>query len=126
MPQPPELPRPPQTWSGVDLHLQGRLLGAQVWRRAASGLEGGRVVTYDEEGMLVARFSKATGKVEMTTFRIFYTDTVDEATVPGTTGQAHRLARDICMALGSKKVMWDDWDRRMLGYAAFMIHPYAA
>jgi hypothetical protein len=122
------LPAPPQTWSGFDLYKLGKLLGATVWKPnpfQAGGHEGGRVVTYDDEGLLVARFSKAKGKVEMHTFRLFYTDLDNDQTVPGDSISRHRLARDICTALGVPRRTFTDWERQMLGYAAYLIHPSA-
>jgi hypothetical protein len=121
------LPSPPQEWSGVDLHLQGLLLAAEVWKPnplISGGYEGGRVVTYDEEGMLVARFSRAKGKLEMHVFRLFYTDIDPQATSPGSLLGRYKLARDICAALGERRTKhWDNWDRKLLGHAAYMVNP---
>jgi hypothetical protein len=121
-----DLPPPPQEWDGFDLHVQGILLGAEVWKpneQMPSGYEGGRVMTYDEEGMLIAKFSRAKGKLEMHTFRLFYSEIEPKATVPGNMLSRYRLARDICAALGERRSKhWDDWDKRLLGYAAYMVN----
>jgi hypothetical protein len=83
-------------------------------------------MTYDEEGMLIARFSRSKGKLELHTFRLFYSDVDPRATSPGSQNSRNRLARDLCSALGERRMKsWDEWDRRLLGYAAYMVHPRA-
>lgn len=122
------LPAPPQTWDGFDLYAQGKLLGAAVFKPnplQPGGYEGGRVLTYDDEGMLVCRFSRFKGKLEMHAFRLFYSEIDSAATEPGSIYGRNRLARDILLTMGQQKGGFTDWDLKVLGHVSYMLKPRA-